>query len=483
MLHKLKIPKTPNIIQLAVDIDYYQLFLQIQKRYSTCFLFESLQNSKQQERFVSFGFDPLFTISARSSSIILNGDLKLIGSTESKVEIETENPIYFLRQIMPERINCQTREGCLVGNFGYEAVNYIETSLNLEEHPDFPTFELGMYQDGLIFDQVTGSLEYFCYIEDRSGLILDMIRNVLPREVAAELTEGVQTKPKQIITFENKITSIQFLGNSQTKEEHRLAVLDTIEQIKMGNTFQAEVGFKTEYKITGDKIAIYNELRKVNPSPYMYYLKFSERELFGCSPELLIACTKGRISTSPLAGTIHRGKDEIQDRQLVRKLLTNPKEIAEHKMLVDLHRNDIAKVSKIGSVKVADLMYIVKFSNVQHIASDITGELVDGKDSLDVLSCILPGGVLTGAPKIETIKIIAKNEKTPRGPYGGAVGRLSYNGDCAFALPIRSLFCNGDNCFAQTCGGIVLDSDPESEYQEIRNKLAAMDNTIKNIKI
>ena len=309
------------------------------------------------------------------------------------------------------------------------------------------------------------------------------VEKVLPREVAAELTEGVQTKPKQIITFENKITSIQFLGNSQTKEEHRLAVLDTIEQIKMGNTFQAEVGFKTEYKITGDKIAIYNELRKVNPSPYMYYLKFSERELFGCSPELLIACTKGRISTSPLAGTIHRGKDEIQDRQLVRKLLTNPKEIAEHKMLVDLHRNDIAKVSKIGSVKVADLMYIVKFSNVQHIASDITGELVDGKDSLDVLSCILPGGVLTGAPKIETIKIIAKNEKTPRGPYGGAVGRLSYNGDCAFALPIRSLFCNGDNCFAQTCGGIVLDSDPESEYQEIRNKLAAMDNTIKNIKI
>ncbi|HEX5797247.1 MAG TPA: anthranilate synthase component I family protein, partial [Candidatus Saccharimonadales bacterium] len=217
------------------------------------------------------------------------------------------------------------------------------------------------------------------------------------------------------------------------------------------------------------------------PSPYMYYIHFGKREVFGASPELVVSSIDGSVLTTPTAGTVRRGKDEKEDKELARRLLNDPKELAEHAMLVDLHRNDISKVCKYGSVKVSELMHLIKFKYVQHICSDIVGELRPDKNSFDLLSGIMPCGVLTGAPKIETMKIIARNEQYPRGPYGGAVGRFSFNGDCAFAMPIRSLFCGGDNCYNQACGGVVFDSVPEEEYDEIVAKLTGMEQTIKDV--
>ena len=480
MLHQLSIQSQPFRITIGYCADYYQLFLRLRERYNACYFFESLQQSKQQERYVSFGFDPLFVVLARSNTLIFQGDLTLVVSNQTFLEVPTDNPYYYLRNILPSNINCNPLEGGLIGNFGYETINYLESSINLPEHLDYPVFELGMYQDGLIWDQLTQTLEYYYYTTDRSQIVIDTLANS-DQNLHAEKRpyQGLATKLTGV-TSTNQPIQVQFLGNSLTQDQHRQAVLNTIEQIKMGNTFQAEVGFKTFYDIIGDKIAIYNKLREVNPSPYMFYTQFETRISFGCSPELLIACESGNIKTSPLAGTAKRGATESEDNALVKTLLDNPKEIAEHKMLVDLHRNDLSKVATIGSVIITDLMYIVKFKYVQHIATDIVAKLDVRYDSLDVLACILPGGVLTGAPKIETIKIIADNEKAPRGNYGGAVGRLSYNGDCTFVLPIRSLFCAGDNCYAQTCGGIVLDSDPDAEYQEIINKLAGMDRAIRS---
>jgi anthranilate synthase component 1 len=213
----------------------------------------------------------------------------------------------------------------------------------------------------------------------------------------------------------------------------------------------------------------------------MYYVHFGERELFGSSPELVVSAIDGKILTTPAAGTVRRGLDDKEDKKLARQLLNDPKERAEHAMLVDLHRNDISKVSKYGSVKVEDLMHLIKFKFVQHMYSDVVGEMRPDRDSFDLLAGIMPCGVLTGAPKIETMKIISRNEDRPRGPYGGAIGRFSFNGDCAFALPIRGLFCAGDYCFSQACAGIVFDSDPEKEYDEVVAKLAGMRKTIKDI--
>lgn len=213
----------------------------------------------------------------------------------------------------------------------------------------------------------------------------------------------------------------------------------------------------------------------------MFYMHFDNREIFGASPELVVSANDGSILTTPTAGTIRRGETEQEDKELARKLLNDPKELAEHAMLVDLHRNDISKVSKYGSVKVVELKHLLKFKYVQHICSDIVGELRKDKDSFDLLAGIMPCGVLTGAPKIETMKIIARNEQHPRGPYGGAVGRFSFNGDCAFAMPIRSLFCAGDYCYNQACGGVVFDSVPEKEYDEVVAKLAGIEQTIKDV--
>ena len=274
---------------------------------------------------------------------------------------------------------------------------------------------------------------------------------------------------------------MEFLGHSETKEEYTQAVLNTLEEVRAGNTLQCEVGFKSHYEIKGDKIAVYDQLRQINPSPYMYYVQFGDIELLGSSPEILVSSVNGRVLSTPTAGTRPRGKDEQEDKRLARELLSDEKEIAEHNMLIDLHRNDLLRVCKTGSVKVSQLMYLIRFSHVQHIVSDIVGELAQEKTAYDLLASILPGGVVAGAPKIETIKIIQRNENTPRGPYGGAVGRFSFNGDAIFVLPIRSLFCKGDHCFSQTSSGVVYDSTVTGEYNEVRAKLAAMEQTIREL--
>jgi anthranilate synthase component I len=320
---------------------------------------------------------------------------------------------------------------------------------------------LGFYQDGLIFDNTTGELEYYFYLQDRSNLVLEFL--------------------KMEIIPPHKLENVKFLGNNISQTEHQEIVQKTLKEIEQGNTFQVEVGLKTKYEIQGDKFLIYDKLREINPSPFMFYCSFGEQFLFGASPEILISCVDNQILTTPTAGTIRRGNNLIEDRKLARTLLNDPKEIAEHNMLIDLHRNDLGKIATFGSVRVANLMYIIKFSHVQHIVTDIVCTKNQKYDSLGVLACILPGGVLTGCPKIETIKIIANNEKEPRGPYGGAVGRFSFNGDCGFALPIRSLFCAGDKCFSQTCGGVVLDSNPAKEYDEIARKSQAMQNVISSL--
>ena len=451
---------------IAHDVDFFRLYHFIKEQHDYSYLFESLALPRHQDRFHTCGFDPALLFEGSANTLKVTGHpqyLSLFGATPNAHRIVCDNPYKLLQSLFPYREEEDIHHGGLIGFAAHECVNYFEESIHLAEHADFPPFQFGLFLDGLVYDTTTGSLFYYTYDKDRSAQITQYVEHYKSTQIP------------------DKIGSSHFIGHSATQDEFLAAVETTRDKIRNGYSFQAEVGFKSHYAIAGDKIAIYNKLRDINPGPYMYHMAFGHRVLLGASPEILISMRNRKILTTPTAGTIVRGQNQREDIQLARQLLNDPKEIAEHNMLVDLHRNDIARVCEPGSVFVDDLMYIIKFSHVQHIVSNVVGKVAAPFNSFDVLSIILPGGVVTGAPKIETIKIIEQNEKQPRGPYGGAVGRFSFNGDCDFCLPIRSIFCIGDQCFAQTSAGVVYDSKPEKEYKEVLAKLAAMTQTLQEL--
>lgn len=462
------IGKLPFERDLAHDIDFYRLFASLRSRHASSFLFESLALPRHQDRYHALGFDPVAVFSARGGILTVEaGDpaimTKICGVAANRVDLDVGNPYAVLRDSFPDGALGSAHQGGLVGFVCHEAVNYVEPSLALPEHAAFGAFRFGLYLDGLVYDTTTATLKYYSYGERRDEAILALLPSLA--------TDAV----------ESRISQVAYDGQSLSEAEYVAAVADTQKKIAQGYSFQAEVGIRSNFTIRGDKFAIYDRLRQVNPSPYMYYVRFGDLEVMGASPEIMASCKQGIALTTPAAGTIRRGADDEDDARLARTLLNDPKEIAEHNMLVDLHRNDLARVSRPGSVRVQDLMFLIKFSHVQHIMSQITSELAEGRNAFDLLASLLPCGVVTGAPKVETIRIIAENEKTPRGPYGGAVGRFSLNGDCDFCLTIRGMFCAGDACFAQTSAGVVYDSVPAREYAEVTHKLAAMRQVLQDL--
>ncbi|MFT7560977.1 MAG: anthranilate synthase component 1 [Flavobacteriales bacterium] len=441
----LKLARKPQYLKIAEDCDFFTVFKKIEKRYSTCFLLESLGEDSHMARHSLIGFDPVQTLYA-------NGDTLTIEARDGRKEqFKSNNPYYLLRDYLPQDILSRKFAGGLTGYLGYDAMNYFEPSLKLQSSAMFDAFRFGLYLDGLILDKMTGELTYFFYDENR----LSLVESILKDEY-----EG------------NGDLSIQDLGDTMAKADHADAVAKVKQDIIEGKIFQCEVGFKSLFKMRGDHVNIYEKLREVNPSPQMFFLKFDAQKCIGASPELLFRLRQGEMETFPLAGTATRGSNELEDTQLARALLNDPKEIAEHNMIVDLHRNDIGRVARFGTVKVRSLMDIKRFSHVQHISSEIVGIMAENEDMFSALASNFPAGTLTGAPKIEAMKIIDELESDGRGPYGGGVGHFSLNGDCTFAIPIRTVFMNGDDAYVQTCGGNVYDSNPEDEYREIQRKFA-----------
>ncbi|WP_136680385.1 anthranilate synthase component I family protein [Neptunomonas sp. XY-337] len=442
---RIDLARKPHYVTMSADCDFFALFKKIEKRFSTCFMLESLGEESYISRHSIIGFDPEKTLWAQGKTLyIADRD----GNTES---YESDNPYYLLRELVPQDVISRKYAGGLTGYLGYDAMNYFEPSLSLQNSEMFDAFRFGLYKDGLILDKMTGEVIYFYYDENR----LPLVEEILTQEY-----EG---------NGELKITN---LGDTMSRAEHEQAVLKVKQDIIEGKIFQTEVGFKKRFHLDGDTINIYEQLRDVNPSPQMYYVKFDDQKLIGASPELLFRLRQGEMETFPLAGTAKRGATEKEDRALARALLNDPKEIAEHNMIVDLHRNDIGRVARFGTVKVRSLMDIKRFSHVQHISSEIVGIISEKHDMFSALASNFPAGTLTGAPKIEAMKIIDDLEADGRGPYGGAVGHFSFNGDCTFAIPIRTVFAKGEDAYVQTCGGNVFDSNPEDEYEEIRRKFA-----------
>lgn len=259
-----------------------------------------------------------------------------------------------------------------------------------------------------------------------------------------------------------------------SREEHAEAVLKAKEYIAAGDIIQVVLSRRMEVEVTSSPFQIYRALRSINPSPYMFLLQFEDCQLIGASPEILVTERDKHVVTRPIAGTVRRGKTLAEDKELEAQLLADPKERAEHIMLVDLHRNDIGRVCEYGSVQVDQLMVTEKYSHVIHIVSNVIGELRPDKDAYDLIRATFPAGTLSGAPKIRAMEIIEELEPVKRGPYGGCIGYFSFTGDMDTAITLRTIVMKGQTAYVQAGGGIVADSDPEAEYQETVNKAGAL---------
>lgn len=461
----------PTYLKISQDINFFELFKLIEKESEICYFIESL-GRESQERFSVIGFNPEKIFISRSVTELeiktrKNNQCISFNSEYTSEILSTKNAYFSLRNYIDSKTISRNYSGGLFGYITYEGYNFFQSKIQLKIHPDFGLFNFGLYSDGMVYDKITGEVFYFFYKESRLELL-------------TELIDALVGSSKNFNRKKESTVQVKFLGHSLDKKSHANIIKKTIKEIKEGNSFQVEVGMRSNYEIAGNKLEIYEKLRQVNPSPFLYYKKFFDQIILGSSPELILRLNNGELQTSPLAGTTARGADEFQDLTLARSLLNNPKEIAEHNMLVDMHRNDLGKISKFSTVKVRTLMEVKKFSHVQHISSDIVGIIKDEYDQFDALASLFPVGVVSGAPRLETVKIINKNEKQPRGVYGGAVGYFGLNGNCTFTLPIRSLFCKGNFAYTQTSSGVVFDSRAKDEFLELQRKLQAMDQVLRS---
>ncbi len=437
-----KLIKKPQTRKINVNKPI-ELFKNLYYNYKDTFLLESMETDNGLARYSIIGFNPVAKIKAHNNkvSIILNS---------KTLEYESENPLLDLKELIDYDYKLEGFRGGLLGYVSYESIKYIE---DIPTHDSiYPDFEFGLFLDCIVYNNIDNTCEYTTLNEDRSNLI-EKINNQ---------------------KHSNGILEYEIIEEDFQQKEYTDAVANTKKLITDGEIFQAVISNPLNIVLKGSKLPLYEYLRKINPSPYMYHIKLGQREIIGSSPEMLMRLENNIVETYPIAGTRPRGKTEEEDKKLEESLLNDQKELAEHLMLVDLARNDINKISKIGSVEVKEFYDIKKFSHVQHIVSHVTGEIRDDLDAIDAFMSLFPAGTLSGAPKIRAMEIINKYEKYARGPYGGAVGYIGLNGNADFAITIRTVTTYDDRAEIQAGAGIVYDSIPESEYDECKRKRQAL---------
>lgn len=427
--------------------DPFFLYRAVREQCDQSFFLESLVGPQRFREMTFMGFDPELHVRFKDGRLELNGE-----------RVETGDPFQVLRDLLQRhRVEGQGKYlGGLVGYISYDFVRYLEKLPPAHLRPTpFADFEFGLYLDGIVFDHLQGEAFYFSHRKDRLREFLGSYR---PPE-AAEL-------------------AVEPLQSDVTQDRYQGWVEEAKEEIRRGEIFQVVLSRKNRARFRGDLMAFYEQLRWINPSPYMYFLDFGDRKVVGSSPEMLVSIQGPRITTFPIAGTRPLGKDMVERRQLREELLADEKERAEHNMLVDLARNDTGRVARFGSVSVPEYMVVEEFSHVQHIVSKVVGDLAPGKDSLDALASLFPAGTVSGAPKVRAMEIIQRLEGVQRGPYAGVVGYLSLNGNLDTAIAIRTLVAHGDDIEIQVGGGIVADSQPEREWMETEHKLAALQSAL-----
>jgi anthranilate synthase component 1 len=362
--------------------------------------------------------------------------------------------------------------GGLVGYFGYDCVRYFEPRLAATQKPDAlgtPDILLMLADELVVFDTLRATLTLVVHADPndaadlaRAQKRLDEIEAQLARPQTLPLTK-LPTQELPELPFTTSFPHAQYLE----------AVARVKEYIAAGDTMQAQIGQRLSAPFHAEPVALYRAIRRLNPSPYLYCMNLGDHHVVGSSPEILVRVQDGELTLRPIAGTRKRGATVQEDEALAAELLADPKERAEHLMLIDLGRNDVGRVSEVG-VRVTDQMVIERYSHVMHIVSNVTGRLKPGLDGMDALAATFPAGTLTGAPKVRTMEIIDELEPVKRGIYGGAVGYLGWDGNMDMAIAIRTAVIKDGQIHVQASAGIVADSVPESEWQETLQKARAM---------
>ena len=442
---KHSISKIPLVYTETQPFDVYN---KISRNYTHSFLFESLEGPDELAETSIMGFDPELIVTGYFDKItIQNRD----GKTET---IQTDTPLEEIKKLIKKTDDMSYRYlGGAVGNIDYDAIRLFE---NIPGKKDLqkPIMEFGIYNDGILYDNKKKQFFYFYYDEDRK--------------------DKIKKTDEDVGTFEMSDIDINL-----NKEQFEQIVNKAKEYVHSGDVFQVVLSRRFSFEAKGDYLRVYEKLRELNPSPYMFHLKMDENVIIGSSPEMLLRVTGRDVETFPIAGTRKITEDEEKNEKLKNELLNDEKELAEHTMLVDLGRNDIGRVCDYGTVKVKELMEIKRFSHVQHIVTHVVGKLNEKNDMYDAFEAVFPAGTVSGAPKVRAMEIIQELEPTQRETYAGAVGYFSFNGCCDFAIAIRSIFANKERGFVQAGAGIVFDSIAENELKETEHKANAMITALK----
>ena len=435
-----------------------------------CFLLESAGLDETWGRYSFLGYEPVMEITCEDGNV--NIHTKNDDGTYSDEERRVAHPGEVLREILSEYKSPVVPElppftGGLVGYFSYDYIKYSEPKLSLSADTDFKDMDLMLFNEVIAFDHYRQRLYLI------SGIRTEKIEEDYMRaaEKLCEMEELIRNgKPAAFPPLKlNEPLSPRF-----SQEKYCEMVERAKAYIYDGDIFQVVLSNPLRAKAEGSLFDTYRVLRAGNPSPYMFYFSSDDIELAGASPETLVKLEDGRLFTYPLAGTRPRGEDKAQDDALVEELLSDEKERSEHNMLVDLGRNDIGRVSKIGTVNVEKYMDILKFSHVMHIGSTVTGQIRPDKDAVDAVDAILPAGTLSGAPKFRACQIIEELEQSRRGIYGGAVGYLDLAGNLDICIAIRLVYKKNNEITVRSGAGIVADSVPENEFRECLNKARAV---------
>lgn len=437
------------------------------------YLFESVQGGEKWGRYSMIGLPARTVLKALGDKITVERDGQVI-ETHNCADALTFVEAFKTRYRAPELPGLPRFSGGLVGYFAYDCVRYVEPHLKASSPKDVigtPDILLSVSDEVLVFDNLAGKLIFVIHanpdVEDafvKANLRLD--------ELEQKLRGEIPTTPR-LSLGNNTNSEPRFTSNCGEENFHNY-VNKIKDYILAGDTMQVVVAQRMSIDFKGEPINLYRALRNLNPSPYMYFMDLGDHHVVGSSPEILARLEDGEVTVRPIAGTRRRGRTPEEDKALEVEMVNDPKEVAEHSMLIDLGRNDVGRVAKIGSVKLTDKMVVERYSHVMHITSNVTGKLNEGLHAMDVLRATLPAGTLSGAPKIRAMEIIDELETEKRGIYGGAVGYIAWNGNMDTAIAIRTAVIKNGKLYVQAGAGVVADSVPALEWKETMNKARAI---------
>lgn len=456
----------PVSTELEAKITAVEVLKKLKKVSSHCYMLESAEDTQETGRYTFLGFDPKAEISCKDYNVTV--------IDQYGVKKIHANPKPYIKQILEENRSPKlsylpTFTGGLVGYFSYDYIRYSEPELNLDAVDDgsFKDVDLMLFDKVIAFDNKENKIILIANLQT-DNVERNYYTAVRELEIMTDIIKNGEADepPNPILKSEFK----PLFDNSQ----YGKMVEKAKNYIREGDIFQVVLSNRLEAEMEGSLFGAYEVLRKLNPSPYMFYFSSDDIEIAGASPETLVKLDDKTLYTYPLAGTRPRGRTPEQDKALENELLNDEKELAEHNMLVDLGRNDLGKISKFGTVRVDKYHQILKFSHVMHIGSTVKGEIRDDKSALDAVDAVLPAGTLSGAPKIRAMEIINELENNKRGIYGGAIGYIDLAGNLDTCIAIRIAFKKNGKVYVRSGAGIVADSVAEKEHQECINKAKAV---------